>query len=315
MNGQKLLDNAIFYERRKNWKKVIFFYNDLFELFKNETFANLQKLAPEELKILKFQCYHHCGVAHQKLNDHNTAILMFREAIRIVEKRKDMYCIRAIVRFMLGDNDKAIEDTTLATEFNSQHVCSLILRGWFERSLKESPLTRGMGGLHENRKWNKFEAMAYELNPSVVSCFGDPCSKENIIEVLEKYLPTVRCPHTVTVYDVCQVAQPSFEIPKTRSGNAKIEKMFPDSDTRRAKTSFVTNQSQIDTSETNCKASLTNFDTRQTEISFATTDSKQSGSEEIFKDGGKVSECCKGCSSVEEFLKHLIWSEDTNSAW
>ena len=24
MNGQKLLDNAIFYERRKNWKKVRF---------------------------------------------------------------------------------------------------------------------------------------------------------------------------------------------------------------------------------------------------------------------------------------------------
>ncbi|XP_028407871.1 uncharacterized protein LOC114530511 isoform X3 [Dendronephthya gigantea] len=260
--------------------------------------------------------------AHARKAFSQIAVGHLQEALQSSEKavlldntNSDMYCIRAIVRFMLGDNDKAIEDTTLATEFNSQHVCSLILRGWFERSLKESPLTRGMGGLHENRKWNKFEAMAYELNPSVVSCFGDPCSKENIIEVLEKYLPTVRCPHTVTVYDVCQVAQPSFEIPKTRSGNAKIEKMFPDSDTRRAKTSFVTNQSQIDTSETNCKASLTNFDTRQTEISFATTDSKQSGSEEIFKDGGKVSECCKGCSSVEEFLKHLIWSEDTNSAW
>ena len=35
-----------------SFQQAILFYNDLFELFKNETFANLQKLAPEELKML-----------------------------------------------------------------------------------------------------------------------------------------------------------------------------------------------------------------------------------------------------------------------
>jgi hypothetical protein len=78
-----------------------------------------------------------------------------------------MYCIRAIVRFMLGDKNKvrlwwtlflynyvllqqlqndetkervllfqATADATRATKLNPQHVCALILRGWFENSEK-----------------------------------------------------------------------------------------------------------------------------------------------------------------------------------
>ena len=70
----------------------------------------------------------------------------------------DMYCIRAMVRFLLGDKVKATADVVRALKFNPNHACALIVRGWFENSEKMSPLSMyGIETLHKSRKWNRFE--------------------------------------------------------------------------------------------------------------------------------------------------------------
>ena len=140
-------------------------------------------------------------------------------------------------------------------------------------------------------------------------------------------MPTVRCPHTVTVYDVSQIAQAKCKAPEKKGtliakrststspaltssretsmlvasnrsvsdmsgmkGTPKKDRIFSSSFTSQEDVSFANNFSSL------------------TETSRRKTDKKAEKTELSEK-----TECCKGCSSVEEFLKHLIWNEETTS--
>jgi hypothetical protein len=73
-------------------------------------------------------------------------------------------------------------------------------------------------------------------------------------------------------------------------GTPKKDRIFSSSFTSQEDVSFANNFSSL------------------TETSRRKTDKKAEKTELSEK-----TECCKGCSSVEEFLKHLIWNEETTS--
>ena len=91
---------------------------------------------------------------------------------------------------------------------------------------------------------------------------------------------------------------------------------FTGSHTRKTslKTNYSTRDDSSETSQGQHAEKTRNSDAQQGEISLVNTNSKgKTSRNEISEERTELSECCKDCSSVEEFLKHLIWSEETNS--
>ena len=133
-----------------------------------------------------------------------------------------------------------------------------------------------------------------------------------------RYLHTVRCPHTVTVYDVLQVAETKCRMSE-QSGNKILGKQNPNftgSHTRQTslKTNYSIRDDSSETSQGQHAKQTRASDAQQGEISPVKSNLKSKTSRnETSKERTDLAECCKDCSSVEEFLKHLIWSEETNS--
>ena len=140
-----------------------------------------------------------------------------------------------------------------------------------------------------------------------------------------RYLPTIRCPHTMTVYNVLEIAQAKCQAPEKRGQISEKRSTPRSSVTRQTDLSVATNYSKSDTSETKRgqtseKRTFPNsHDGRKSELSFANNQSRADLTEanhqsKIFiEEKTELSECCKSCSSLEEFLKHLIWSEEENA--
>jgi hypothetical protein len=122
---------------------------------------------------------------------------------------------------------------------------------------------------------------------------------------------------------VLQIAQAKRKAPEGRSQILTTRSSRKNSVyTTQTNMSDATNDSRSIKSETQRsqsseKRTFLNSGTTRGGISFANnhskTDSAEANGNKISKEMTELSECCKGCSSVEEFLKHLIWNEETDS--
>ena len=137
-----------------------------------------------------------------------------------------------------------------------------------------------------------------------------------------RYLPTVRCPHTITVYGVLQTAQAKSASPEKKGHFTAMRTTSTNSlVTRQTSTSVASNHSISSMSEMDRASekgsTFSAPSTSQRNVPFvktlSKTDSTEADQRKISKERKELPECCKGCSSVEEFLKHLIWSEETTS--
>ena len=128
-----------------------------------------------------------------------------------------------------------------------------------------------------------------------------------------RFLPTVRCPHTVTVYDVLQVAQTKLSSQKEKLRILKPPPSSRNSDKAQSMIPFASEYSA--NGSTLCQVSeemesCTKKGQFQRCILPKKCDSKHGKTETswagtISEDKTESLQCCKACSSIEEFLRHL----------
>ncbi|XP_067025932.1 uncharacterized protein [Acropora muricata] len=135
-----------------------------------------------------------CCYAHQ--GELNKARESADQAIILDFTNPDLFCVRALVNYLLCQQKKALSDASFAIHLHSNHVCGWLLRGLFRKLKKDE------SNILKKTKQEPDLVKACGINPYAMTFVNIKNIRDHFQTMFDRFLPSFRVSHTLSIRDV-----------------------------------------------------------------------------------------------------------------